>query len=161
MGSYNYTYMGPYLEVPHAKQDVVENPMYTCTANKKHGGRWGMKFCSECGAPVDHEFRTTTKVAPINVYDICEELVLDEPVWQPASLADSADRNNFGVWKSNLTTIGREIEHEVVCLSDLDMDQFEDDLNAFKELVQPIITAIYEKFGVGAVVKYGIISYYN
>lgn len=161
MSSHNYVYMGPYLEVPHAHQEVEERPSYTCTANKQHGGKYGMKFCSECGAPVDRESRTITKVSPINMYSICEDLK-NEAVWQPESLALSATHDDVGVWLCNLGRLGRDLDDdEVVCLTTVDSSTFADDITAFSELVQPHMRKLLEKFGVEAVVKYGIVSYYS
>lgn len=162
MGSYHSTYMGPYLEVPHAEQEKTEQPTYICTANKKHGGKWGMKFCPDCGAPVDTNKRTVTKVAPVDVYDVCENVGTAEVVWQPASLADAASRDAFGIWVSNYGDVCRDLEETgVVCLSGTDPSTFADDTAEFTQRLQPAVDAIREKFGVEAVVKYGIVSYYS
>lgn len=137
MGSYHSAYMGPYLEIPHAEQEKKERPTYLCTANKKHGGKWGMKFCPDCGAPVDTTERTVTKVAPIDMYDVCEDVKTAEVVWQPASLADAASRDTTGIWISNFNDVCRDLEEtDVVCLSNVDSSTFADDVTKFAERMQ-------------------------
>lgn len=160
MGAQFNVYVGPYLVVPQAEQEIQHPPKTLCTqATKKHKCQDGMQFCPHCGAPTEVQQKVSVTKTMINPHNFLTD---DEAalLFVPSSFWTTNGSGQPSYWLSEQADISATLSRDTLSTDvNIDAETITRERETFATRIEAIRQRLHQQFGVTTEIRYGAIPY--